>query len=421
MATGNETVDNGGQAGGNAGGDQSQQDQGAGGGAVDNGSGGGDELFDSPEDRAAFEQMRGDAPGGPAADRGGASDGQGADQGGAGGDQQQVGGKKEPAAGADGDDEGDDEGDDQPGAQSGDKPPRRVSGKKYAAAAERVAKLEQELNAERVKQARIEERLTLLNEALTAPPQQQQAKKEDEDPEPDPAEDIFGHNAWLKRKTERLEKKLNDMSEGTQRREQAVTESTNIKETFAAARDEFVKAEPHFMDAYQYALGTRMVELAGYLFGKDLIGGEQLTPQETIQIRNHVNAEEQKIVANAIKNNRDPAKAIFMMAKGRGWRPPVAQQQQADQQQGGKTAETKPNGNGNGAKPNGNGQQQQPSVVEEIERINNGQKAALSLSNGGGSPNSAMTIERLLAMDDDEFGAVLDNASTQQLQRIAGG
>lgn len=321
----------------------------------------------------------------------------------------------------------DDEGDDDAAGTTTDpaKKPRRVSYSKFerevTARDKRIADLEKSTRDDAESKARLDERMRIINEALTP---KEQAKQEDDDPEPDPETDIFAHNAWLKREmvrsNDRNSAAIKELREGRQQ-EQAQTQVQRAYEDDAQA---FVAREPNFAPAYQFLMANRISELAVYFFGKDMTAeGATLTPQEVNRIRQTIQNEENQLVAGAIKDGKSPAERIFALARARGYRPaaPAANGNGAD------TA-AKTNGNGNGkaapgnladaaaatdAKPNGN-------VKDEIDRVRKGSESGLSLSQGGGAPTMTLTPEKLANMPQAEFDALMDQLSPAQ-QRVAMG
>lgn len=411
----------------------------------------------SPEERAQFAAMEtadgsapadtgGDAGGAPGGGDGaaagaaaagdqGAGKGAGAAAGGDGGDKS--GGAVDPAvaarkaaqdalAGDDDDDDDADHGGQQAGQQQNgqQQPKKRVSAKKYNRLQTAFNELQARLNQQDVDRARLDERLAILNEALTP---KQKAAQQEEDPEPDPEKDIFAHNAWLKRQQLSLSKKLDDLMSGRQQERQ----SNDLATAYMQDAQQFSANEPNFVPAYQHLIGSRTVELAMFYFGKDITDGQtQLTPQELQRVKQEIAGEERALVEEAIKNKQSPAQRVFMLAKARGYRPAAATAagngagaapaggQGAGAQQNGSGA---PAGGQNGAAPGQNGAQQGGNVVDEVERIRAGQEAARSLSNGGGAPPRQLSAETLLKMDDKQFGELLEQMTPEDERRFFGG
>lgn len=324
----------------------------------------------------------------------------------------------------------DDDGDDDATGTTLDpaKKPRRVSYSKFereVSAREKIIADLRKTDTERAESmSRLDERMRIINEALTP---QEKAKQEEEDPEPNHEEDIFAHAAWMKRemvrRAERSESAIKELLEGRQQ-EHAQTAVQRAYEDDAAA---FVAREPNFAPAYQFLMANRISELAVYFFGKDMTAdGATLTPQEVNRIRQEIQSDENRLVANAIRGGKSPAELIFSMAKARGYRPvsPAAANgaNGADKAANGKAApgslaEAAAATDG-GAKPaNGaNG-----SVKEEIERVRKGSESALSLSQGGGAPTMTLTPEKLANMPQAEFDALMDQLSPAQQRQAMGG
>lgn len=323
--------------------------------------------------------------------------------------------------------EGEDDGDDEAAAGADAKKPRRVSYSKFerevSARDKRIAELEKSTREDSEAKARLDERMRIINEALTP---KEKAEQKDEDPEPDPETDIFAHNAWLKREmlrhSERSEAAIKELREGRQQ-EQAQTEVQRAYEDDATA---FVRREPNFAPAYQFLMANRISELAVYFFGKDMTAeGATLTPQELNRIRQTIQNEENQLVAGALKDGKSPAERIFSLARARGFRPPPP----AAKNGNGADHDAKPNGNGRDAPGNlaeaaaaaSAGKPANGSVKDEIERVRKGAESSLSLSQGGGAPAMALTPEKLANMPQDEFDALMAQLSPAEQRRAMGG
>lgn len=385
-----------GEGGGGVPDDQGQPD----GIVIDNGP---DDGF-TPEERAQFSEMQQPEP---PADAPVDGEKTAAEQ--TGGDQ----GEKPAGEGGEGGDEddGDDDVGDKPAAgQEGKLPSRRVNRKTHerelAARDARIKQLEEETNASKEMQARLDERMKIINEALT--PKQQQQMEED-DPEPDREENIFEHNGWLSRQLQKTQKMVEQLSGGLQQRDT----QTDVERTYVSDVQRFAAQEPAFMQAYNFLMASRVAELAIYRFGVD--DPKALTPQQLQAIGGIVENEENQLVAAALRSGRSPAQQMFALAKTRGYQPP-----KADEAGG-----AKPNGHAADAKPNGNGaaakQDAKPSVVEEIRRVKAGVEASTSLSNAGGAPAMTLTPEKLANMPQEEFNALMDSLDENEQRRVMGG
>jgi hypothetical protein len=279
----------------------------------------------------------------------------------------------------------DDDDDDEPEQPSKDGRQKTVSFKKF----ERTRKkLDEQLAAEKTARetaakqlselqerfARGDERLKLLTEALA--PQPEQVK--DEDPEPDATQDIFAHNAWLRRQLGKVQESVAQTRETLSERSQADT----LKNEYQADALSFSRETPDFGAAYTHLLNTRgaMLEAQGY---------------DGNQIRQILFNEEKQLVERAKATGKRPAAMVYALAQQLGYRkadpaPVVAAATAAP------AADIKPNGNGH--------TEAKPSVTEEIARIKAGQEAGKSLSGAGGAANE-LSKESLAAMSDAEFEA----------------
>lgn len=335
------------------------------------------------------------------------------------------------AAGDAADEAGDDEGDDKPDAADPNaKLPRRVSYKKFARTEAEAKELKAKLAERDAGYARLDERLKIINEALATRPGEAAADAEakDDDPEPNKEEDIFGHNAWLSRQLQRTNERLAKFEEG----QQTTAQENALANTYRADAATFAQAEPNFVPAYQFLMQSRTIELAEYFFGKDVtVEGATLTPQEILKIKQTVAEEENALVAQAIQQRKSPAARVFALAKARGFRPQAAAaadagKTTADAAAAAAAGKEKANGAANGADKAApgslaTGSDAKGSVTEEIARIKNGQDAALSLSNGGGSPTNPLTPERLANMPQEEFESMVESMSPAEWKRVASG
>jgi hypothetical protein len=152
------------------------------------------------------------------------------------------------------------------------------------------------LQEERQKRAEYERK---LDEAVRRMAELEQrvpkAPEPAEIPEPDPETDPIGA---LKHAREQL-RRMQDETAQTQR----VAQLNQIAYQSATA---FKEQAPDYPDAYRYAINSRAQELAA-------LG----TPQNDIpQI---LQSEELSLIDTAIRNNRNPAEAIYQFAKARGF------------------------------------------------------------------------------------------------------
>lgn len=323
-----------------------------------------------------------------------------------------------------------------------DAQPRRVSKSKIVRAIKDAKALQKELQTTKATlaekdamQARLDERLRIINEALTTPAPaaaDNPAKKvpplpkAEDDPEPDMEADIFAWAQWSKRDNARLRQDFTQGQQVQQQEKQAENANRQMENDYWQDHLAFKASEPNFMPAYEFLMASRVAELAVHYYGKDLsVDGQKLTQQEYNQISQTIVGEERKIVGGAIKAGRSPAAQLFAIAKSRGFRPPAAAAAPAGEA-------GKPNGaaaangaakpaNGAAAVPGALGTEKPASVVDEIARVRNGQDAALSLSGGGGAPPATIDAAKLANMSQDEFEEMVETMSPAALKKMMGG
>lgn len=385
-------------------------------------SGAPDELGLNPEERAAWDEMQAgakdapaelepetpepapDAPPAPAE------------------------GEPAPAAGAAPEGEGDD--DDAPETppavdpKTGKPQQKTVNWQKHqrilAKRDEKLTAKDRELQQERESRIKLNERLAILNEALTAPPPAAPAKAAEApanpmlEPDIKVEEDALAAIDQAQRRIAYLQKEGVEKYEVTQ----ATLEDRQLKDDFQRDADMYSRTEAgqHFGAAYQFLKDSRLTELAISLFDKDPTDPAQVfTPAEITQLVNDFNAEEKWVVANARKGGKSPAAAIMKLAKGRGFKPQAATPAAAEPPAAPAAAVpavVPPKPAGNGAAPD---------AVAKIKAEAEGAAASRSLSDGGGAPPALeLTPERLLKMNDDEFARYIDNLPKDRLDALMG-
>lgn len=341
-------------------------------------------------------------------------------------------------AAADDDDEGDEPAAGVAAAAAGadgadGRKPRRVSYSKYDRETKELKAERDAANAKLAEkdqmQARLDERLRIINEALTTPPAgaEDQAKKTpplpkaEDDLEPDMEADIFAWNQWNRRETLRLQQEVRDGKQQTVQDQQSQQQERETNTAYMDDAESYATNEPNFVPAYQFLMASRMAELAVHYFGKDLsVEGQKLTRPEYNKISHTIVNEEKQIVQGALKAGRSPAAQLFAIAKSRGFRPPAAAAAPAKTNGAAANGAAKPAGDA-AAAPGALGTESKPSVVDEIARMRNGQDAAFSLSGGGGAPPAAIDAAKLANMPQDEFEEMMENMSPAQIKKLMGG
>ena len=308
-----------------------------------------------------------------------------------------------------------------PDPKTGKQPPKTVNYSKYSRdLAKRDAQIkaaEADRQTERINNAKLAERLAILNEALTAPPPvdpavaQQQAVAANPMLEPDikVEEDALGAIAQLQRRNAFLLERQTQTHETTQ----ATLEDRQLRDDFERDASMYARTADgqHFGAAYQFLKDSRLTELAISLFDKDPTDpAAQFTQQEISKLVSDFNTEEKWVVSNARKTGKSPSAAIMKLAKSRGFK---AQAPAAPAS----VASVPVVQNGGGIPPAA----AVPSAVAKIQAETEGAAASRSLSDGGGGPPAqALTAERLLKMSDVEFGKYVDNLPKEQLESIMG-
>lgn len=292
----------------------------------------------------------------------------------------------------------------------GQRNPRRVSFAKYQAEIEARQTVERQLQERAIQQAKIEERLSLLQQALQPDPAQQQPDPADE--RPDPTQDIFAYAAWQERQLNKVVDKVNAYEQQITTGQQEMEEEGR----YINAMNNYAGNDPNFLQAYGYLLFNRTAEiLAGHYPNAtyDQLMNAAMRGQVPEGIRQQMRQEERDLYKNAFSGQRDPAHDIVRFAQMRGYRPPqaapaggngaaaVPAAPQQQQRPGTALAATP----AAAAQPNGNGQT--PTATQLVEAIRRGQPAATSLSHASGNAaGTELTPQALADMPQDQFEAL---------------
>lgn len=299
----------------------------------------------------------------------------------------------------------------QPVMDQAGKPQKRVSFHKYQREETRRKELEEKLRLSEEKQARVDERLKIINEALETPgPAEQARTAEEEDPEPDPETQIFEHAKWQSRKIKRLEERDAQRDQQDTTREQDV----EISNTYRSSALEFSRQETTFAQAYVYLLNQRDGELqeAG-------VKDKKLRDAQIVR-------EERGLVKGAINDGVSPAQRIFNISVMRGFNKEAAL---ADIAKRNGTAAVpvvdpkKPAVDPKALDAPGTAAvvtAAKPDVKAEIEAIKAGSSASLTLSGGGGEAPPLLTPQILADMPQDEFNEMVAKLSKRQLRELLG-
>lgn len=312
---------------------------------------------------------------------------------------------------------------------------------------EQAEALRTQNEATRLEQAKLAERLAILNEALMAPPvqppmtpqEQEYARQQAVAQNPmledtiDPAVDLPASIAQLQRRQVYMANASMQQQEATQE----TLQDQALLRDFTRDTQMFSQTEEgmHFFGgegAYQFLKNSRLVELGIALFDKDPTDpNEQFTQQEINKMIMDFNAEEKWVVNNALQAGKSPAKAIMRLARGRGWRPPQAAAP-APAPQPGAGAQPQPRraaapqappqlARGPAAVPARAAAPAAVSAVAQLQAEQAGARQSRSLSDGGGAPPAEpLSIEQLLKMGDEEFGMYIDNLPKARLESLMG-
>jgi len=276
------------------------------------------------------------------------------------------------------------------------KPQRRVSFHKYQRAMERLAAAEAAVAKTSEERARIDERLKIINEALTTPGPEAAAKTPEEtDPEPDPEVNIFEWVKWNKRELAR-EREARTNLETAWREER---DDANLANNYRQDANKFAQTEPNFGPAYHYLLSVRANQLRAAGWDDETKISQQLVK------------EEKGLVKNAYADSVSPAARIFEMAKAAGFAPKAAAAPAAAVP-GTPLGDMKP--------PAAAPKAGVPSVTEQVRMAAEGAAASTSLSQAGGAPLEQLTQAKLLSMDEDEFNMVVSQLSKTKLRELFG-
>ena len=234
--------------------------------------------------------------------------------------------------------------------------------------------LERQLQAEREKQARIEERLNILNGLI---------QPQDKPQTPDPIQDPIGA-------LQHTQAQLADMQRQSQEAERQRLEAERQQAAIRQIDTAYASTWQEFMGEHEDAPGAynHFVTVLDHHFRMRGV----VDPAQRQQL---IAGEERAIALAAHQTGQNAAELIYNQAKMYGWQPqPVAQPAQASQE---------------AAKVN-----------ETIQRKQEGQRAARSMSNVGGGAGDRLTPEALASMSEEEFASYYEKLSPSKQARLLG-
>ncbi len=234
------------------------------------------------------------------------------------------------------------------------------------------AEKDRELDRERMRT--LEERTNLLLQQRFG---QQQPEHKPQDPakpeipllDKDPVGHIIGTQQDLRRQFDQQQAASQQWNTQFQQQLQAQQAVTMLTQRAQALEHEFTMEHPDYADAVRHLTAQRHKEL-------ELIGFLDPAERHTV-----IQQEGLGLAARSIQTGRNPAAAIYELAKQRGFAPPA-----------------KPDPAAPAA----------PTAEQRIQNIAAGQQQARSLGNARGTGPTNLTAQSLAAMTDKEFEKMLE-------------
>ena len=332
---------------------------------------------------------------------------------------------KDPAAPADG--------------QPGEKPRKTISygrHKKDLAKAQKerddlqaqLAAAQAERNKEREERVRLNERTTMLLEAIKQrpPAAAEQPAAPAADPEPDAEQDPIGNLQWHNKRLAREVEELRTGRQQEQQQTEAQREEQQIRNTFVADINREAASDPSFADAFVHLRETRYREL-GYIYADiDIMDPAAvkaaLTPDEQVRLANFIEKtfdnEQMMVARQALQARKSPAAVVRNLARSRGWAPKAAAPDPAPAPAPAPAAR-----NGGGAPPARvpAAPMAPASVTDQLAAIRDGVDSSRSLSDAGSAGAGGITPDRIANMTDDEFEQLYETMTGQKLLQQAMG
>jgi hypothetical protein len=260
-----------------------------------------------------------------------------------------------------------------------------------------------------------QERLSVLTEIIQgqdALVKQVQQPQPDATPQPepeiDPEVDVFASVKQMQKRDAERAARLAEIEKTANQRIDAIQQEARYRQEAL----NFSLKNPDFPEAYKFFNECRREELKllGY---SDEAGIDQ-----------QIMREERALMAQGFKMPGGPAQMVYKLAQNRGYRPkaptptPDPTPAPAPQAAAPAPAPTPP------PAPAAPAQQPIPQVApdarEAIQRVQNGQQAAATLSGAGGVPGEGMTVEQLANMSDDDFLQFATKIGSKKLDRLLG-
>lgn len=194
-------------------------------------------------------------------------------------------------------------------------------------------------------------------EALWQQLQQQRTQPQQQAPQiPDENEDPIGHLKALQRLTAQQLHQVNTERAQRQAQEEQHARTQDMLNRYASSVKQFAKDAPDFNEAYQHLVNARdrELEIAGW--------------RDPVKRQERLEYEEGLIVGQALHSGDNPGQILYELAKNRGYKSPVAKEQE-----------------------------------NRLAQLQAGQKASKSLGGSKGSPEGVSSLEALSNLEGKEF------------------
>lgn len=162
-------------------------------------------------------------------------------------------------------------------------------------------------------------RFEALVNHLNQPAPQPEKPAADEDPEPSPEEDAYGHITWQMRQIRKEQAKLAEGYQSQQTDAQRRAQLQQINRVASESVKRFSADVPDYADAYQHYRQQRGAQF-------------QLQGYNAQQAQQALNNEELQMIVKAGNLGRDPAELVYEWAKTYGYQPRQAEAAAGDDQ-----------------------------------------------------------------------------------------
>jgi hypothetical protein len=166
---------------------------------------------------------------------------------------------------------------------------------------------------------KLNSRIEALVNHLNQPAPQPEKPAADEDPEPSPEEDAYGHITWQMRQIRKEQAKLAEGYQSQQTDAQRRAQLQQINRVASESVKRFSADVPDYADAYQHYRQQRGAQF-------------QLQGYNAQQAQQALNNEELQMIVKAGNLGRDPAELVYEWAKTYGYQPRQAEATAGDDQ-----------------------------------------------------------------------------------------